>query len=72
MDVETKIWRGSTRYESGKKQLAAYLKTEGVSEGYYVVFDHRKNSERRVQMEVVDGVQIQGYVIPVMQEVSSA
>ncbi len=70
--VETKIWRGNARYEAGKKQFAAYLKTEGVSEGYYVVFDHRKNPEPLVQTEVVDGVQIRSYVIPVMQEAPSA
>ncbi len=70
--VETKIWRGNVRYEAGKQQLAAYLKTEGVSEGYYVVFDHRRNPEQRAQMETVDGVQIRSYVIPVMQEVPSA
>ena len=70
--VETKIWRGNVRYEAGKKQLATYLKTEGVSEGYYVVFDHRKDPEQRVQTEVVDGVQIRSYVIPVMQEAPSA
>ena len=70
--VETKIWRGNVRYEAGKKQLATYLKTEGVSEGYYVVFDHRKDPEQLVQTEVVDGVQIRSYVIPVMQESPSA
>ena len=70
--VETKIWRGNVRYEAGKKQLAAYLKTEEVSEGYYVVFDHRRHPEPRVQTEVVDGVEIRSYVIPVRQETSSA
>ena len=70
--VETKIWRGNVRYEAGKKQLATYLKTEGVSEGYYVVFDHRRKPERGVQTEVVDGVQIRSYVIPVVQETPSA
>ena len=70
--VETKIWRGNVRYEAGKKQLAAYLKTEGVSEGYYVVFDHRRNPEQRVQTEVVEGVEIRSYIIPVMQETPSA
>ena len=66
--VETKIWRGNIRYEAGKKQLAAYLKTEGVGEGYYVVFDHRRHPEPRVQTEVVDGMEIRSYVIPVIQE----
>ena len=70
--VETKIWRGNVRYEAGKKQLAAYLKTEGVSRGYYVVFDHRRNPEQRVQTEIVDGVEIRGYVIPVIQKAPSA
>ena len=70
--VETKIWRGNIRYEAGKKQLAAYLKTEAVSEGYYVVFDHRRHPEPRVQTEVVDGVKIRSYVIPVIQETPSA
>ena len=70
--VETKIWRGDVRYQAGKKQLAAYLKVEGVSEGYYVVFDHRRNPEPRVQTETVEGVKIRSYVIPVMQEPPSA
>ena len=70
--VETKIWRGDTRYQAGKKQLATYLKMEGVSEGYYVVFDHRRNPEPRMQTETVDGVKIRSYVIPVVQEAPSA
>ena len=70
--IETKIWRGDIRYQAGKKQLAAYLKVEGVSEGYYVVFDHRRNPEPRVQTETVDGVKIRSYVIPIVQEAPSA
>ena len=70
--VETKIWRGDVRYQAGKKQLATYLKAEGLSEGYYVVFDHRRNPEPRVQTEGVDDVKIRSYVIPVMQGVPSA
>ena len=66
--VETKIWRGSRRYQSGKKQLAAYLKLEGATEGYYVVFDHRQDPEPRVETETIDGVTIRSYVIPVLQE----
>ncbi|MCE2400969.1 AAA-like domain-containing protein [Candidatus Poribacteria bacterium] len=69
--VETKIWEGKLRYDAGKKQLAAYLKLEGVQEGYYVVFDHRAEPEPRVQTETIDGVTIRCYVIPVVQEVPS-
>ncbi len=66
--VETKIWRGDNRYQAGKKQLAAYLSSEGVTEGYYIVFDHRQDPEPRVETETVEGLTVRSYVIPVMQE----
>jgi hypothetical protein len=66
--VETKIWRGAARYLAGKKQLAAYLKLEGVTVGYYVVFDHREVPESRVETETIDDVTVRSYVIPVVQE----
>ena len=66
--VETKIWRGDNRYQAGKKQLAAYLKLEGTTEGYYIVFDHRQDPEPRVEIETIDEVTVRSYVIPVVQE----
>ena len=69
--VETKIWRGIYYYQSGKRQLARYLRLEGVTEGFYVVFDHRQSSEPRVETEIVEGVTIRCYVIPVVQEAPS-
>ena len=69
--VETKIWRGTHYYQSGKRQLARYLRLEDVTEGFYVVFDHRHSSEQRVETEIVDGVTIHCYVIPVVQEAPS-
>ncbi len=69
--VETKVWRGDSRYQAGKKQLAAYLKLEGATEGYYVVFDHRQTPEPRVETETLDAVLIRSYVIPVVQEMPS-
>ena len=66
--VETKIWEGERRYQSGKEQLAAYLKLENAAEGYYVVFDHRIDSEPRMETEKLNGFTIRSYVIPVMQE----
>ena len=70
--VETKIWRGDSRYQTGKRQLAAYLKLEGVREGYYIVFDHRQTPEPRVETETLEGVKIRSYVIPVVQEPPSS
>ena len=66
--IETKIWRGDSRYQAGKKQLAAYLKLEGTTEGYYIVFDHRQDPEPRVETETIDDVTVRSYVIPVVQE----
>ena len=66
--VEFKIWGSEREYQSGKKQLAAYLQLEGASEGYYVVFDHRENPEPRTETETVEGSRIRSYVIPVVQE----
>ena len=70
--VETKIWEGPHRYQAGKQQLAAYLKLEGAVEGYYVVFDHCREPEPRVETETVDAITIRSYVIPVIQEQPSA
>ena len=70
--VETKIWEGDRYYQSGKVQLATYLKLEDAQEGYYVVFDHRQKPESRAETETIDDVQIRSYVIPVMQERPSA
>ena len=64
---ETKIWRGEHRYGAGKKQLAAYLTLESADAGYYVVFDHRRGPESRTETEVIEGVKIRSYVIPVTQ-----
>ncbi len=66
--VETKIWGGDMRYQAGKTQLAAYVKLEKAVDGYYVVFDHRKEPEPRVETETLDGTTIRSYVIPVVQE----
>lgn len=61
--VETKIWEGELQYDSGKKQLSAYLKLESVCEGYYVVFDHRSEMEARSETETINGVTIKSYTI---------
>ena len=66
--VEFKIWGSERGYQSGKKQLAAYLQLETASEGYYVVFDHREHPAPRTETETVDGSRIRSYVIPVVQE----
>lgn len=70
--VETKIWEGERYHQAGKKQLVAYLKSEKVDKGYYVVFDHRTNPESCVETETIDGVTIRSYLIPVVQSKPSS
>jgi len=66
--VETKIWEGDLLYEAGKTQLAKYLSIENANEGYYVVFDHRKNPQPRAETQTLQDLTIRSYVIPVVQE----
>ncbi|MFQ5857784.1 MAG: ATP-binding protein [Anaerolineae bacterium] len=70
--VETKIWEGKSFYQAGKRQLAAYLESEGMPEGYYVVFDHRSKPQAREEEEVIEGKAIVSYCIPVLQKRPSA
>jgi hypothetical protein len=66
--VETKIWEGKKSYQDGKSQLAKYLKLEGVAEGYYIVFDHRKKPQARFDTDIIGKKSIVSYCIPVIQE----
>ncbi len=70
--VETKIWENDRRHQAGKRQLAAYLKSEGAIEGYYVVFDHRQAPEPRLETDTLDGFTLRSYVIPVVQQQPSS
>ena len=66
--IETKVWRTEKIYQSGKQQLAAYLRLEDATEGFYIVFDYRENAISQVQTDTFDGIAIQSYVIPVQQQ----
>ena len=66
--IETKVWRNERHYQVGKHQLAAYLKSEGATEGYYIVFDHRENPKPQLETDTFDGLTIRSYVIPVVQK----
>jgi hypothetical protein len=40
--AELKLWRGEQLHQKGLIQLANYLETQQVSEGYLLIFDHAK------------------------------
>lgn len=62
--IETKVFTDNYSFQQGKHQLAAYLTTEGLSEGYYVVFSnlHAEEDERYVAEEIA-GKRIHTYII---------
>lgn len=62
--IETKIFTTQTRFQQGKAQLAAYLATEGVNEGYYVVFSNKHAQDDTLYFdEQIDGKRIHSYII---------
>ena len=64
--IETKIYLNELRFEQGKRQLAQYLKSEKLEEGFYVVFS-KKHSETDTLYfeEEIEGKKIYTYIIRV-------
>jgi hypothetical protein len=57
--IETKIFTDLSYFEKGKRQLAAYLKTESLAEGYYIVFSRKHSADDVLeQEETIDGKRI--------------
>jgi len=54
--IETKIFSDESYFNQGKGQLAEYLKSEGVAEGYYVVFsrDHTEQDTLYTEEVIAD------------------
>jgi hypothetical protein len=62
--IETKVYTDNWTYARGKGQLAEYLKSEGLDEGYYVVFSSKHSDEDTLfEDEVVEGKRILTYVV---------
>ena len=60
--IETKIFSESTRFKRGKGQLAEYLNSENLNEGYYVVFSNQHTNMLH-EKEQIKGKQIYTYII---------
>ena len=52
--IELKIWRGEKYEVEGKVQLAEYLKTRGLDEGYLVTFSFLKNKTVQEEPEWIE------------------
>jgi AAA-like domain/PD-(D/E)XK nuclease superfamily len=56
--AELKLWRGDKLHEKGLIQLANYLETQQVSDGYLLIFDHAKVKNWASEWTTVQGKQI--------------
>ncbi len=62
--IETKVFSNNTFLKKGKGQLAEYLTSEGLDEGYYVVFSSLHTDEDTLYFEdKIKGKQIYTYII---------
>lgn len=62
--IETKIFTDIWYFEHGKQQLSDYLATEGLAEGFYVVFTSKHSPADVLDFdEIVNGKRIRTYLI---------
>lgn len=62
--IETKVFSDLYTFQQEKQQLGDYLATEGLMEGYYVVFSNKHSKEDPLYFdEVIDGKRIYTYLI---------
>lgn len=62
--IETKIFTADARFQSGKAQLVDYLKSEGLTEGYYVVFSNKHSEDDTLFTdEMIEDKHVQTWII---------
>lgn len=62
--IETKLFTDNYYFEKGKAQLAEYLVSERLDEGYYVVFSNKHTEKDKLYFEeTIKGKQIYTYVV---------
>ncbi|RAK08637.1 PD-(D/E)XK nuclease superfamily protein [Halanaerobium saccharolyticum] len=59
--LELKIWRGEEYHKQGLKQLADYLESQGMEEGYLLSFNFNQNKEYKNRELTVDDKKIYAY-----------
>ncbi len=62
--LETKIFTTNYYFQKGKRQLAEYLASEGLEEGYYIVFSAKHTDADQLDCdETIHGKRIVTYII---------
>jgi hypothetical protein len=70
--IETKVYSDETYFKRGKGQLAEYLKSEALVEGYYVVFSQKHSETDQLNAEeLIQGKRIYTHIIPTQFEQQS-
>jgi len=70
--IETKVYSDETYFKKGKGQLAEYLKSEELLEGYYVVFSQKHSEKDELNSEeLIQGKRIYTHIIPTQFEQAS-
>ena len=59
--VELKIWRGEEYHHKGLKQLAEYLESQNMDQGYLLSFNFNQNKEYKDEEIRVDNKKIFAY-----------
>ena len=49
--IELKIWRGQKAHEKGILQLSDYLETQGLGNGYLIIFDFMKKTRKAYKQD---------------------
>ncbi len=49
--IELKIWRGQKAHEKGIAQLSNYLETQGLGNGYLIIFDFKKKTRKAYKQD---------------------
>jgi type II secretory pathway predicted ATPase ExeA len=67
--IETKVYSDETYFKRGKGQLAEYLQSETLKEGYYVVFSRIHTEKDKLNSEeLIQGKRIYTHIIPIQFE----
>ncbi|MDM8530639.1 AAA-like domain-containing protein [Anaerolineales bacterium HSG25] len=62
--IEVKVYRQITDFKRGKGQLAEYLKSEELAEGYYVIFSNvHTETDTLTDEDIIDGKRIHTHII---------
>ena len=56
--IELKIWRGEKYHTDGERQLAGYLESMKLEEGYMLTYSFKKSKEIGVRRVMVDGKEL--------------